>query len=488
MIGHASIRARFWVRFLYGFLGLAAGAVAGYLVVEIPDALKLFVIVVGFFAFAVSIARVDWGLLVLIFITYTRFSDVAIRYHGAPSVAKSFIALLLIAVIARWIIFSERPEGWQKSTVLMIGFGLVGFASILYAVDPIRTQEASIDFVKDALIVITVTLLLHRGPQLRQVTWALLAAGLFLGTISVVQYLTKTFDNNYWGFGQAPVMHLVGSSSGNRISGPFGSPNVYAQIILTLVPLALDRFWNESKRWIRILAGYIFVVTSLTVVFTFSRSGFVALAAVFGLMILYYRPQLTSILAMLVVAIILVQFIPSQYVERIETLSLLRPDSDYNPKNEVSFRGRASEFLVGWMMFRDQPILGVGLKNYPVHYQDYSRRVGMDPRTEERSPHNLYIEVLAEQGLMGFFMFMLILWVVFRSVLEARHIFAEFEMHTNEGIVTAFGIGLVGFLMAAFFIHSAYPRFMWLLFGIALALPRVAQNELALVKAENNNK
>lgn len=471
-------RSRIWLPILYAVVGISVGIVSGMLVIGVPDALKLFVIVVGLFAFAVSMTRVDWGLLVLIFITYTRFSDVAISVHGAPSVAKSFIVLLLLAVIARWIVYGERPEGWIKPALLMAAYGLASVASVLYAADPVIAWDASVDFFKDALIVVIVAILLNRASQLRYVVWTLLFAGMFLGSISVFQYLTKTFDNIYWGFSQAPVMHIVGESSSNRISGPFGSPNVYAQIMLVLVPLAFDRLWNERKRWLRILAAYALIVVTLTVIFTFSRSGFVALVAMIGVLVLYYRPPWSAIVSMLLVLLFLLQFLPPEYAERIQTLALIRPGSGYNPANEVSYRGRASEFLVGWMMFRDHPFLGVGVENYPVLYQDYSRRVGLDPRTEQRSPHNLYIEVLAEQGLLGMAIFLFILWVAFRDTVKARSRLLLLGNPSHTGLVTAFSIGLFGYLVASLFIHSSYPRFLWLLLGIAFSMPKIVQNEV----------
>ena len=489
MVSHTSAdRKADWIQITYGVIGLIFGFLAGVLVIGVSDALKLFVIVIGLFAFAVSITRVDWGLLVLIFITYTRFSDVVVQYHGAPSVAKSFVLLMLLAVLARWIVYGEKPDGWQKPTFLVVVYGLAGFATILYAADPAVTQNATSDFIKDALIIIIVTILLSRSFQLRQVFWALMISGMFLGTISVYQYVTSSFNNIYWGFGLAPDMHLVGASSGNRISGPFGSPNVYAQIMLVLVPIALDRFWNERNRWLRIFAGYAFIVTTLTVILTFSRSGFVALVGVMGLLVFFYRPKFTSVLAMLLVGVFMLQFVPSQYFERIQTLTLLQPGSNYSPKYEVSYRGRASEFLVGWYMFRDNPILGVGLKNYPIHYQEYSKRVGLDPRTEQRSPHNLYIEALAEQGIIGFSLLMVVFWVSMQSVIRARKTFIRIEWQSSIGMATAVGIGLAGYLAAAMFIHTSYPRFLWLLIGIALSLPRVAENELAFYKLKVKNE
>jgi putative inorganic carbon (HCO3(-)) transporter len=127
-------------------------------------------------------------------------------------------------------------------------------------------------------------------------------------------------------------------------------------------------------------------------------------------------------------------------------------------------------------------LLGVGKENYPVHYQKYSRQVGLDPRSEERSPHNLYIEVLAEQGLLGFSFFMLILWVSFKNIIRSREQFFDKGDTRFTGLITAFGIGFFGYLAASMFIHSSYPRFLWLLIGIALALPRLTEIELAEIE------
>ncbi len=470
-------RTRSWLQILYGIVGLTVGLVSGIVVVGVPDALNLFVIVIGFYAFAVSLARVDWGLLVLIFITYTRFSDIAVQFHGAPSVAKSFVLLLLLAIIARWVIFGERPEGWQRPAILMAGYGIIGFASILYAADPVKTQAATMSFVKDALIVVIISILLRRPRQLRYVVYTLLVAGFFLGTLSVFQYATGSFDNNFWGFSQTRVMHIVGETNSNRISGPFGNPNDYSQIMLVLLPIAVDRFLKEKSRWLRLFTGVTAAVVLAAVVLTFSRSGFVSLVAVGGLFLIYYRPKFSSIMMFLLIGLMMLPFMPAEYVERMETLVLFTPGSDYNPVGEVSYRGRTSELLVGWMMFRDHPILGVGVENYPVHYQDYSRRVGLDPRTEGRSPHNLYVEILAERGLFGFAFFAIILWLIYRSLRDARRDFKRIENEDLAGLVTAYSIGIFGYFVGALFMHSSYPRFMWLLVGIALALPQLSRLE-----------
>jgi len=77
---------------------------------------------------------------------------------------------------------------------------------------------------------------------------------------------------------------------------------------------------------------------------------------------------------------------------------------------------------------------------------------------------------------------MLVFWVSVTGVIKARRTFIQIGWESSIGMATALGIGLAGYMAAAMFIHTSYPRFLWLIIGIALSLPRVAENELAFYK------
>jgi hypothetical protein len=46
-------------------------------------------------------------------------------------------------------------------------------------------------------------------------------------------------------------------------------------------------------------------------------------------------------------------------------------------------------------------------------------------------------------------------------------------MEEYANMATGFGIAFVGYLLAALFVHAAYPRYFYLLIGIAFALPNL---------------
>jgi O-antigen ligase len=191
-----------------------------------------------------------------------------------------------------------------------------------------------------------------------------------------------------------------------------------------------------------------------------------------------YPPRPLQLVITIGVGLILLIFIPTSYYERILSLQDLVPNErgNINVRNDPAIQGRASEFLTGWLMYKENPVVGVGLSNYVTQYQEYTKRVGLAPEATPRSAHNLYLEVAAETGTLGISIFMVIIWLAMRSILIARKKLFEVDMDDSAHIVTAFAIAFCGYLIAALFVHAAYPRYFYLLIGIAFALsPMVNQ-------------
>ncbi len=476
--GNAASSTKPWLDIVFGILAVIGGGAVVVVVLGTPDNLRLLAIVLGLFAMFATVTRPERGLIALAFIVYTRFSDIATRYHNAPSVFLPFVLLLLSAIFVRWFLYKEKPTGWLRPTALLAMYGLVGYLSLLYAENFDRAQKTLYFFFRDSLAAVIVIILLQQAVTLRRVIWALLAAGIFMGTITVYQQLTGTFSNNYAGFAQAGINYIAGDTNDYRVAGPFANPNAYAQVLNVLIPLALDRLWNERTRPLRLFAAWALTVCVLSILFTFSRGGFLTLAFVFILMLIRRPPRLSVLLVTVAIAAPLFQFLPANYTDRVLTLTDLLPGSENNPTEDGSFRGRTSENAVAWLIFMDQPILGVGLDNYPEKYLEYSSLLGIDPRREARAPSSLYLEILAEEGLLGLGVFLAILVFMFHGLQRAKENFTIAGMNDYASMAVAFTIAMLGYLFAALFKNSAYFNFFWMLTGIAMAVSRVAENEV----------
>jgi putative inorganic carbon (hco3(-)) transporter len=456
---------------------LVCGVVCGYLIYSYSP-IKMLAALTALVIAIATIRKVDWGVMVLVFLTYINFFAVVSNIHNSPPINKPLILFIFGATLIHIIYYQIRPQGLVKPFLLIGSYAFVCLMSLAYANNLNRTYLALAEFASAVMTGVIVLIVLQQGEMLRRTIWTLLFAGILMGGIVTYQFVTGTMTNNYWGFGQAEIRQIVGAVREYRAAGSIGDANFFAQVMVTLIPLGLERAWKEKKmRW-RVLAMIASGLCFLAVVFSFSRGAFLALVAYAGMIMLYFKLRPTKILLLAVFALPLVFFIPSSYMDRINSIIDAIPGVGNGMQTDSAIRGRVSEIKVGWMMFVDHPVLGVGVGNYPNLYQNYSRKLGLDARLMDRSAHSLYLQIASETGLVGLAVFVFIMWNIFRGLKRAREDFLAAGNEDYASITSAFKMAMVGYFIAGLFLHTAFPQFLWLLTAVTLAIPNVARNEL----------
>lgn len=436
------------------------------------------VAIIGLLLVLGTLTNPDLGLMMFIMVIYVNLSSVLISNYGLPSIAKPLVALMGVLILIRGALFRDEFHGWILPAILLGLYSFLGSISLAYASDFSLALNTLIDYLKDAVIAVIIIMLIQRPSSLRRAVWALLLTGIFMGTLSVIQQLTGSFGNDFYGFAKMSTS----STTGTRLAGPIGDPNFYAQIMVLLIPLAVDRIWNEKSLILKALAIWAFFVITLTVIFTYSRGAFLALIAALIFMAIKRPPRLPTVLLGLAAALLIFQFVPVNYRERISTLLDFFPNSRTGGFVDTSIQGRASENIVAWNMFLDNPILGVGLGNYNAYYEEYSRKLGIDPRREGRSAHNLYLEIAAERGIFGFFLFTSIVILTLIQTVKAERMFKELGNKSLADLSGLLAASILTYLVTAIFLHDAFPRFFWVIVGLAWSAPQCADYSLRIAK------
>jgi O-antigen ligase len=439
------------------------------LVLTLMSAAKVGAVLLGLIAAAVIAVNLELGLFALVFVCYSHLSQVLIDHHGAPSILDPLV-VLVAGLTALQITMRRIPLGpVLRAAVPIIAYGLAGLATLLVAVNREATLESLRGLVSDAVVALLIVALLRTRTALRGTVWALLSAGLLLGSLTVHQEFTKNYEDTYWGFSIAKVKDIAGAQQDYRIGGPVKDPNFYGLFLVPLVPLALDRFSDERRKPLRLLALVAFAVVFLSVVFTYSRGGFLSMVATVALTLVRRPPPLKVLLFVLLAAVPLLSLVPSQYSTRMTTILSLRDADEGHGIQDSGMRGRLSEMTVAMLMFVEDPLLGVGLANFPHLYQEYARRIAPDSRLEIREPHSRYLEVAAEMGLVGILAFSALLASLFLAMRAGERGLKAAGDLDGAGMVRSVEVGLIGFLIGSIFLHSAFSRFFWVLAGIALA-------------------
>lgn len=462
---------------LSGMAAILVGYLAGVYTGLSPSLAEYILVACSLPALLIFMARPELGFLLLHFSNYLRLSDNLQAFYGAPHFIYPLTIALILIIVGRWVLTGYGPSGWILPVVLLAIYGLVACTGLFFAKDVQAVEEEFLGFVRGAAITIITVMMVQTKDTFRRLIWTLLMTGLILGSIAIFQYFTNTFDNNYLGLAQAKVQSIVDETESARIGGPFGDANQFAQILVFLTPIGFSLAITEKKIWKRGLAGLTAVVCALSIVLTYSRGGLLALVAAALAILIYHRPRLVVILLSIIMMVVIISNVPSKYTERMNTMVEL-VTGRMDPREETSIRVRTSAVIVGINMFSDHPLLGVGMRNFPVNYQDYSREIGLDPTGQEWSPHNLYLEVLSETGILGFLAFFAILTTMFMRIKKALRVFQNTEHHDITGMVAGIGAGLIGYFTAAIFLQNSYSRYFWALVGVAFALEQVANTVL----------
>jgi O-antigen ligase len=255
--------------------------------------------------------------------------------------------------------------------------------------------------------------------------------GAVLGTISVYQVLTSSYGVEFGGFGRIKIAYIAGDYWEPRISGPLADPNFYAQTLIILVPIALLRILDESSLKLKIISAYSLLVLTLAIIYTYSRGGILALGLVVALSVINTRIKFKYLLILLFIFTPLLIFIPSQFKSRLGTLEeFISNDDESKIHLDSSFQQRVLYMKTAWAMFSDNPILGVGSGNYSEYYDKYSEQVGSVVSSYEnfgqrRFPHNLYLQVASETGLVGLTIFMAIISLTIKYYYSAYKKFRD---------------------------------------------------------------
>lgn len=423
----------------------------------------------------------DFALAAFSVVVYLQLHRAITLYHpGFPaflSPAYPLLGALLFLMIWKFIIYGDRPEAWKRASIIFVLIAFWLFSAVTSG-DPGQGLNKFQNYVENSLFAFVITFFIQRPRSMRRIIWSFLWAGILVAGLTVFQNLTSTFSNTYAGLAQWEYSS-TGGTTNHRAAGMYGNANAYAQSLIVLLPLALDRFWHEKKTFLRLTAGTAFAIIALGIVFTYSRNGFLTLVFTLGFLVVMRRPNIMPLALTGIMALLLLQFLPATYTERLSSLFQFSSADSTSVIVDQSFRGRLSENLAAIQMFQDHPLIGIGLDNYEVNYQAYSRKIGIDPRRTARAPASFYLELLSEQGLLGTTLFLFFLVSVFRSMWRARKIFEVIGREDDAHVVLAFFAGLLGYMFFYISKSGSYSNAFWILLGIALSFEQVAKNSRA---------
>jgi len=408
----------------------------------------LLVIAVVYAAIPVIVFRPFAGLLVYAWLAYMRPQDMA---WGATKVMplSQWVAVAMVLGIA-FAMGRERLLTLKVQTLLLLL--LIGWISITVATALVPEVSKVVygHYWKGILIAVVTTGLVRDRRRLRILLMVIAFSLGFLGA-----------KRGLYGLLRGGVRYDDGPG------GFMADNNTFALMLNIALPLLVGLALTEKERILKVLAWVTAGLTLLTILFTFSRGGFLTLCLVVGMLLWRSRQRLAVGGAIALFLAAFLYFTPGsftrQFVERTSSIS------DY--EEDGSAQGRLAAWGTAWRAFLDYPVTGVGPNNLQIVHARYST----EPN-RFRVTHNAYLQLLAECGLPALLLF---LGVIGTALLRLQTLRAGDGDGDRDGWVEVWArmlqISILAFLAGSMFLSTAYTELIYQLIGLSVALEVVAR-------------
>ncbi len=246
------------------------------------------------------------------------------------------------------------------------------------------------------------------APTEREVRWLLPVA--FFITLSQC-----VFGLLSWSLPQLLPPDWVADMSGRTV-GSLVKTNVYTSTLILTSLLLLHAALNMHPGWLRKVLILLFLLTLYAIFISYSRASWMAGGLLLvGLAAIY--PRFVLKLALLAVPAVLL-FGALLFTEEIEVAR----QRLYSEEAERSALSRLPVYYASVRMFQTKPYFGWGYETFDLYDRQFQGRVAdLAHDNKDHASHNMYLTLIAEQGLVGLLLFMAPAgWWLVQSVRKVR--------------------------------------------------------------------
>ncbi|MDR6973972.1 O-antigen ligase [Streptomyces sp. 3330] len=319
--------------------------------------------------------------------------------EGGAGPADALSALVVLFCAVRLLRQRRRPL--SRTAALVLGLPVVGLSLAAMGASSPGAGLSGLGRYLQIFVLVpaAVVLLVRDRADFRVLAWSFVGLAGWQGAVGVHQFVTGT-GASY----QGENIRAVGTFGPQDV---MGMATVVAFGLICAVGLALGRTPVRQ----RVIAACSALALLVPLALSFSRGAWIATVLTCAVQLALAGPRRALKVGAVAAAagVILVGgfgFGSAMLQERVNSITQVRDAPDQSVTDRYTMWAAA----VG--MWRDQPLTGVGLKGFPEHRDGHASLAlssGSDTdgagggfvKQPLLSPHNMYLLILSEQGLIG---------------------------------------------------------------------------------------
>ena len=284
--------------------------------------------------------------------------------------------------------------------------------------------------------------------QLYTLILSMLFAGVIVAAYGIYQHIFGFAEGTTW------TDTTMFSDIETRVISTFGNPNVLGEYLLLLIPVAAGYILARPSNFGRLTSLIITALLSLCMVYTYSRGNWIGLMVAVLVFFMFYDGRFVwfGIIALLFAPL----FLPQTIIDRILSVG---------NTTDTSTSYRVYIWLGTFAMLRDYWFSGIGLGSeaYGIIYPYYSYSGIVAPHS-----HNLYLQIIVENGFVGIIAFATIIITYFRMCISS--VIGVCKDKILKVTVLGLSAGMFGYLVQGMFDNVWYNYRIVFMFFIILAL------------------
>jgi len=366
--------------------------------------------------------------------------------------SQTFLILICVSI------FSDNPRSriWAKHPInkWLILFCFITLLSGIFAFDPSVSWKYKNVLLTWLIIHFMLINIINTEKRLFLFIIAYLLFSLKMAQFGAYTWAMRGFS--FAGFG------LVGSPGWFRNSGEFAIQMlIYGSLALSVV-LSLKQYWGRYKKWILFIAagtGYMAVMGAS------SRGAQIGLAAIVIRMMLTQKGGLKGLIIIVSLSAILYNILPDAQMKRFSEMGA-----------DDSSLQRFAYWEAGIETVKEHPFLGVGYYSW-VDYMWNKFPEGIGVAKTIQVCHNIYIQAASEMGIPGLMVFLILIILTFRTLIQTRKLTKNSEDKFIYFLTYGLEAGLIGFLVAGNFVTVLFYPFFWIQMSMIVSVYMIADKK-----------
>ncbi len=426
--------------FLFSFLGICFGTATIYApllyILAAPIAIVL----------ALSILAIpETGFILLLF-------------------AAPFIETMMAAAFAAFVVISFAFKVLRSKRKISIGYldlFVLFFMTLTFVMGGLLSLYPSDSILSVALYVLFISTYFVAANGIRNKKYimksiiAILTGGFISSALGIYQNFFSEASSTWV---DADLFEDISI----RVVGTFGNPNVFGEYLVMIIPLAISLIFllkGKNKIPMILCAGAMLT----TLVFTWSRGAWLAMLVALVLFLFMYKGLgFKFIFPALCALPLLPVLLPDSITSRIMSIGDM---TDSSTAYRFSIYTSSLRLILDYFFTG----IGVGATVFSSVYAKYA----LSGAVFAQHSHNLYMQILAELGVLGALSFIALLVNYARLILTT---YSKDGYRFYRTVALALGLGLVAVLFQGLTDHVWYNYriylYFWMIMGLSVGVSR----------------